>query len=81
MNGYIEYTTEHHTNHTVNSTATYSCNEGYALVGDRQRVCFNDNQQDTIGQWSGSAPSCKGKILYHSVKKEKLFNFDLKFFL
>ena len=65
MNGQIIYTIEHPSNHTVDTIAIYSCTEGYALVGDSQRVCVDDDQLDTMGQWNGSAPSCEGKILYN----------------
>ena len=37
---------------TIGSRANYSCNSGYALVGDRVRVCRQD------GEWSGEAPTC-----------------------
>ena len=65
MNGQIIYTIEHPSNHTVDTIATHSCTEGYALAGDSQRVCVDDDQLDTMGQWNGSAPSCEGKILYN----------------
>ena len=32
--------------------ATYSCNSGYDLRGNRRRICSN-------GVWSGSEPSCE----------------------
>ena len=34
------------------STATYSCDEGYVLVGQENRTCKHS------GFWSGSPPSC-----------------------
>ena len=38
---------------TVNSTAEYSCNEGYRLDnGDTERTCQAE------GTWSGEAPQC-----------------------
>lgn len=39
------------------STATYSCNSGFKLIGQSVRNCqFN-------GHWSGSAPHCQRKKL------------------
>ncbi|XP_053397670.1 adhesion G protein-coupled receptor L4-like isoform X2 [Mercenaria mercenaria] len=35
-----------------NGTATYSCDEGFQLVGDKTRQCLN------TGKWSGLEPSC-----------------------
>ena len=43
---------------TFNQTATYSCNTGYNLVGDSTRTC------EATGQWSGSAPTCRGVLQY-----------------
>ena len=40
------------TNDVPGSTATYTCNSGYTLVGGETRTCQND------GTWSGSAPTC-----------------------
>jgi CUB/sushi domain-containing protein len=37
---------------TPGSTATYSCNSGYQLVGDAVRTCQNN------GQWTGREPTC-----------------------
>ncbi|CAI8036485.1 CUB and sushi domain-containing protein 3, partial [Geodia barretti] len=37
---------------TFTSTATYSCNDGYSLVGDTTRTC------EASGLWSGTAPLC-----------------------
>jgi len=36
--------------------ATYFCDEGYDLVGDNNRVCQAD------GSWTGSDPTCDGKL-------------------
>ncbi|XP_075471317.1 complement component receptor 1-like protein isoform X2 [Ascaphus truei] len=46
-NGKVEIT-----NTLFNSTATYSCQEGYFLTGAALRQCTAD------GQWSDSAPTC-----------------------
>lgn len=39
------------------STATYSCNEGFNLEGAQTRKCLRD------GQWSGEAPVCQSMHL------------------
>jgi len=41
---------------TVGSTATYTCDSGYVLVGESVRVC------QPSGEWSGAEPSCRCKI-------------------
>ena len=46
-NGAVSYSTT-----TYGSTATYSCDTGYTLVGDATRTCQAD------GTWSGSEPVC-----------------------
>ena len=33
--------------------ATYTCNEGYLLIGSPIRSCL-------FGEWTGSAPTCEG---------------------
>jgi len=38
------------------STAVYSCIQGYDLEGDRERVCQASN-----GHWSRSQPQCTRK--------------------
>ena len=40
---------------TFGSSANYSCNSGYGLVGVNTRLCEEN------GQWSDSAPSCRSK--------------------
>lgn len=41
-----------YSNSTAGSTITYSCLEGFKLVGEAERVCLNN------GSWSGDTPSC-----------------------
>ena len=47
----------HTTGTDVGQTATYSCNTGYNLVGDRTRTC------QARGNWSGNAPTCQGMFI------------------
>ena len=49
-NGYVSHTT----GTILGQIATYGCNTGYNLVGDRTRTC------QATGVWSGSAPTCQG---------------------
>ena len=39
----------------IGAVAIYSCNDGFTLVGNKNRVCRPN------GQWSGGAPSCQGE--------------------
>ncbi len=41
-------------NRPVGAVATYTCTDGYMLVGNMTRDCGSD------GEWSGSAPTCEG---------------------
>lgn len=41
-------------------SATYSCEDGFQLLGDKTRICQSD------GSWSGREPNC-------SEKSNKLF--------
>ncbi|CAI8026301.1 Deleted in malignant brain tumors 1 protein [Geodia barretti] len=47
------------TNLTEGSLATYLCNEGFGLAGDRGRICQSD------GMWSGEAPICVASVLQY----------------
>jgi hypothetical protein len=49
------------TNLTEGSLATYSCNEGFGLAGDRGRMCQSD------GMWSGEAATCVGRC-HNSIR-------------
>ena len=51
-NGDVSFTST-----TVNSKATYSCNNGFILVGQTTRIC------QSTGEWSGKAPVCKSKYV------------------
>ena len=55
---------------TVGSTADYSCDEGFMLEGEAQRVCQKSRE------WSGVAPTCERKLLGYSVLKEGTSGFS-----
>ena len=43
----------------LGSTATYSCNTGFDLVGASTRICQADST------WSGAEPSCQSESLLY----------------
>ena len=45
----------------IGTVATHVCDDGFSLVGDMTRTCMDDDQADTIGVWSGTAPTCLRK--------------------
>ena len=49
----------------VGSTATYLCDDGFRLEGDRNRAC-----QET-GEWSGKEPTCIRKRNYDPLEAMK----------
>lgn len=49
------------TSTTFGSTARYSCDSGYDLVGASSRTC------QSSGQWSGAAPTCTAVSLPPAV--------------
>ena len=47
----------------LGSVATYSCDPGYALVGQTTGTCEDTNGGTvTTGTWSGTPPYCQGEI-------------------
>ena len=46
------------------TTATYSCNEGYELNGNNIRNC------EANSQWSGTAATCESKCCMYHYNKE-----------
>ena len=58
---------------TFESTATYSCSDGYVLEGEQTRTC----QADT--EWSGTVPHCRRKCPHYPIYSQ--VNFVLLQFL
>ena len=48
-----------HSGTTFGQAATYSCNTGYNLVGNNTRTC------QATRMWTGSVPTCQGRLLVH----------------
>ena len=58
----------------VDTTATYSCDPGYVLVGETTRTC-EDTNSGTTGAWSGDDPICKNLfktylLSFHYISNE-----------
>ena len=61
INGYVTLSSQ---TLNVNTTATYSCDRGYALVGQINRTCEDTNGgTKTNGTWSGTPPLCRSMQL------------------
>ena len=62
-NGRVTFSTDSLALFTLNTVATYSCDEGYGLSGgSTTRTCGpNAVNTDPEGTWSGSAPTCEGE--------------------
>ena len=61
MNGSIS-TSEMINRHAVayGSIATYSCNEGFSLIGGNStRTCRKGDNYGIVGVWDGLAPRCE----------------------
>ena len=43
---------------SVGTMASYSCKDGFELIGDKTRTCQEN------GEWSGMAPTCKCEHIY-----------------
>ncbi len=65
-NGSVSYSNVPGQNNSYkfNVKATYSCNSGFALVGNKTRDCSGDGNS-TTGNFDGMAPTCKGIIILY----------------
>ena len=62
-NGNIAYSNDDTIDFSLGTVAIHSCDFGYSLTDENQnRTCQQDNQADTLGEWSESQPLCRRKI-------------------
>lgn len=64
LNGRIDFFIDDLCPFDYGTVATYSCDVGFGLEGAAVRVCEGDGSSPN-GAWSGSAPSCSGKLYVH----------------
>ena len=58
------------TNYALGTTATYICSNGFSVsAGDEIRTCSGDGS-NSVGDWSGSEPTCSGTLIINFVKWE-----------
>lgn len=57
---------------STGDTATYSCNDGFHLVGDPTRTCTVDRV------WSPDAPLCRGTVYMYIILYIILYMYDRK---
>ena len=75
QNGNVTYSTPPSNNKIAwNEKATFSCNLGYALEGDKTRTCFYSKNEGVFGQWThGMSQSCVGEFfIWASKDRQKL---------
>ena len=58
----IKYAANTASEFEIGTVATYLCDAGFALVGNMNRTCVDDNQEDVVGLWSENAPACERKF-------------------
>lgn len=58
-NGLIDYSPDTSANYDFETTATFSCNPGFGLVGgDEIRTCSGDGSS-VVGTWTGTQATCE----------------------
>ena len=64
----ITYDATSTTDLEIGTVATHLCDARFALVGNMKRTCVDDNQEDIVGVWSESAPTCERKeFVNHAI--------------
>ena len=59
-NGQVTDSTDTTSPSDFGTVATFTCNTGFGLDGDRMRTCGGDGSSRS-GVWSGSSPMCVGE--------------------
>ncbi len=59
LNGVIEYSIDVTDSFDYGTTATYTCNDGFFLESNSERICEGDGSTVT-GSWEGMTPVCTG---------------------
>ena len=62
LNGSVTYnsTVDANDSYPFKSMATYSCDTGFALIGNNTRTCTGGGNS-TTGAFNGVAPACQGE--------------------
>ncbi len=50
-------------NYALNVVATYNCDTGFSLVGDRTRMCTGEGSSSSVGTFDGVDPTCERKCI------------------
>ena len=59
MNGMIAYSSDTTSPFDFETTATFTCNEGFFIEGEPTRSCAGDGSSIN-GMWNGASPFCAG---------------------
>ena len=62
INGMISYSPDMMAPYSVDTVATYTCNDGYVLTGGIEMRTCRDNGDGTGGSFDGTAPTCERKV-------------------
>ncbi len=74
LNGTINYSTDDGPNYVLQTTATYSCDEGFFLnVTENTRTCQDDDDDDDEGAWSDEAPTCVRELHNNTVANVQVY--------
>ncbi len=79
-NGSVTYssTSDENGNYAFNAMANYSCDTGFAVVGNKTRTCTGDGSS-TTGVFNGEAAFCERELMQNvTVNPYSLFMFKQK---